>query len=112
MSAPVEVPVPTLAPLKPGTAVWLMDEWDDNKLKTAYICDKVDPNNPHVNEYIVTFSGFLTTNKFVNETFTDLGGAVLPTSKWKLENAAARAKARHLETAVRAAAKPEAQSHS
>jgi len=106
MSAPVETPVPTLAPLKPGTAVKLMDDWDDNKLKTAYICGKVDPNNPHVDEYIVTFNGFLTTHMFVKETFTDLGGDVLPTSEWKLKNAAARARARHLETAVRAAAKP------
>ena len=108
MSAPVgpEAPVPTLAPLKPGTAVLLMDDWDDNKLKTAYICRKVDPNNPHVDQYEVTFNGFLIATKFVKETFTDLGGDVLPTTEWKHKNAAARAAARQLEIAVRAAAQP------
>ena len=108
MSALVEMPVPTLAPLQPGTAVLLMDDWDDHKLKTAYIIGKVDPNNPHVDQYEVTFahSTHLSATKFVKETFTDLGGDVLPTSEWKHKNAAARAAARELETAVRAAAKP------
>ena len=106
MSIPAKVPVPSLAPLQPGTAVWVNDEWDNYKVKTAYILDKVDPNNPHVNQYNVTFCGFLITQKFVNETFHDLGGDVLPTHEWKHKNAAARAAARQLETAVRAAAKP------
>ena len=106
MSAPVEKPVLTLAPLQPGTAVWLMDEWNDHKLTKAYVLSKVDPNNPHVDQYEVTFacSTHLSTTKFVKETFTDLGGDVLPTSEWKHKNAAARAAARELETAVRAAA--------
>ena len=106
MSAPVEVPVPTLAPLQTGTAVWVNDDADNYKVKKAYITGKVHPNNPHVDQYYVTFCGFLDTQTFVKETFTDLGGDVLPTSEWKLKNAAARAAARHLETAVRAAAKP------
>ena len=106
MSAPVEKPVLTLAPLQPGTAVRLMDEWNDHKLTKAYVLSKVDPNNPHVDQYEVTFAcgTHLSTTKFVKETFTDLGGDVLPTSEWKHKNAAARAAARELETAVRAAA--------
>ena len=66
----------------------------------------MDPNNPHVDQYEVTFNGFLIATKFVKETFTDLGGDVLPTSKWKFKHAGARAAARQLEIAVRAAAKP------
>ena len=97
-----------LGPLQPGTAVWLMDDWNKNELTTAYVIDKVDPNNPHVNEYHVAFkcSMGLSATKFVKETFIELGGDVLPTTEWKHENAAARAVARQLETAVRAAAKP------
>jgi hypothetical protein len=106
MSAPVEVPVPSLAPLQKGTAVLLMDDWDGNKLKTAYVLSKVDPNNPHVNQYEVTFGGFLSATKFVKETFCELGGDVLSTHEWKYTNAAARARARQLEIAVKAAANP------
>ena len=107
MSAPVETPVPTLAPLQPGTAVWLMDDWDpERKLKTAYIIRKV--GHADVNQYEVTFacSLALSATKFVKEKFLEDGGDVLPTSEWKHKNAAARAAARQLETAVRAAAKP------
>ena len=104
MSAPVDVPVPSIAPLKKGTAVRLVDDWDGNKLKKAYVLSKVDPNNPHVGQYEVTFGGFLSATKFVKETFCELGGDVLPTHEWKLPNAAARARARQLEIAVKAAA--------
>ena len=106
MSIPANVPVPSLAPLQPGTAVCVNDDADNYKVKKAYITGKVDPNNPHVNQYDVTFCGFLDTQMFVKETFVDLGGDVLPTHEWKHKNAAARARARQLETAVRAAAKP------
>ena len=82
MSAPVE----SLAPLKPGTAVLLEDDWDDNKLKKAYILRKVDPTNPHVDQYHVAFecSMALSATKFVKETFREFGGDVLPRTEWKL----------------------------
>ena len=106
MSIPAEVPVPSLAPLKPGTAVWLMDDWDDNKLKKAYVLEKVEPDNPHVDRYVVTFNGFLSAHKFVKEAFVEQGGDVLPTDEWKHKDAAAHVRARQLEIAVRAAANP------
>ena len=84
MSAPVE----SLAPLQPGTAVLLMDDWNNNKLTKAYILSKVDPNNPHVNEYNVTFacSMHLSDIKFVKENFLELGGDVLTRTEWKLDH--------------------------
>ena len=90
MSAPVETPVPTLAPLQPGTAVWLMDDWDNNTLKKAYILRKVDPTNPNVNQYEVAFkcSFWLSATKFVKESFLVDGGDVLPETEWRLNHPA------------------------
>ena len=105
MPPPVEVPVPSLAPLQKGTAILAMDNWDDNKLKTAYVLEKVHPNNPHVNKYVVTFGGPLSLELYVNEAFVPTGD-VLPTDKWKLQTMPQRVRARQLEKAVRAAANP------
>ena len=98
----------SLAPLQPGTAVWINDDWDNNKLKKAYILSKVNPTNPHMDLYHVAFacSFGLSATKFVKETFCELGGDVLSTHEWKYTNAAARARARQLEIAVKAAANP------
>ena len=86
MSAPVE----SLAPLKRGTAVLLNDDWDNMKLKKAYILSKVDPTNPDVNKYEVAFacSFGLSATKFVTETFVKDGGDVLPRTEWKLDHRA------------------------
>lgn len=88
MSAPVETPVPTLAPLQPGTAVRLMDDWDDYKLKTAYILRKV--GYADVNQYEVAFkrSFWLSSTKFVKENFLKDGGDVLPRTESKLDHPA------------------------
>lgn len=82
--------VESLGPLKPGTAVLLEDDWDDNKLKKAYILRKVDPTNPDVNQYEVAFacSFGLSATKFVTETFVKDGGNVLPRTEWKLDHRA------------------------
>ena len=80
--------VESLGPLKPGTAVLLEDDWDDNKLKKAYILSKVNPTNPHMDLYHVAFacSFGLSATKFVKETFVESGGDVLPRTEWKLDH--------------------------
>ena len=76
----------SLAPLQPGTAVMINDDWDGYKLKKAYILSKVDPTNPHMDQYHVAFacSFGLSATKFVKETFVESGGDVLPRTEWKL----------------------------
>ena len=78
----------SLAPLQPGTAVMINDDWDGNKLKKAYILSKVDPANPHMDQYEVAFacSFGLSATKFVKETFVEDGGDVLPRTEWKLDH--------------------------
>lgn len=109
MPAPVEVPVPSLAPLQKGTAVRVLDIWDGNKPKTAYVLEKVHPGmaifDPFVNKYVVTFGGPLSLEVYVNEAFLPTGD-VLPTDQWKLRTMAQRVRARQLEKAVKAAANP------
>ena len=74
----------SLAPLQPGTAVWLMDDWDNNTLKKAYILRKV--GYADVNTYEVAFAHYLSlsTTKFVKESFLEDGGDVLPRTEWKV----------------------------
>ena len=78
MSAPVEVPVATLGPLQPGTAVWLKDNWDEDKKKKAFILRKVGFKG--VNQYEVAFAHYmcLSFTCFVTERFVEDGGDVLP----------------------------------
>ena len=80
----------SLAPLQPGTAVMINDDWDGNKLKKAYILSKVDPTNPHMDQYEVAFacSFGLSATKFVTETFVEDGGDVLPRTQWRLDHPA------------------------
>lgn len=108
---PAEVPVVNLAPLKPGTAVLLIDQCDDHQLKKGWIVSKVHPvdcNNPHVNEYVVSFTRpddpFLTHQKVVKEAFLVQGGDVMPTHEWRFKTIAERVRARRLETKANAAA--------
>ena len=78
----------SLAPLQPGTAVLLMDDWDEGKLKKAFILRKVGFEG--VNQYEVAFacSFALSATKFVTETFVEDGGDVLPKTEWKLDHPA------------------------
>ena len=74
----------SLAPLQPGTAVLLMDDWDKGKLKKAFIVRKVGFEG--VNQYEVAFacSIGLSSTKFVKEKFVEDGGDVMPRTDWKL----------------------------
>ena len=78
--------VESLGALKPGTAVLLEDDWDDHKLKKAFILSKVEPTNPDANQYEVAFacSFSLSSIKTVKETFVASGGDVLPRTEWML----------------------------
>ena len=74
----------SLAPLLPGTAVLLEDDWDNNTKKKAYILRKV--GDADSNEYEVAFHHFfcLSVEMTVTERFVSDGGDVLPRSEWKV----------------------------